>query len=217
MDKPLSPGRWVDAIRREWRLRQLGDEAYRFLFDPAPPEEWVSIACATSGYDVEHDEILAVSAVRVAGRRVLGSERLELLLQPRQPVPPAALREHRLREQDLARGMTADEATPRLLQFIGSRPLLGYYLEFDIAMLDRLVRPAIGIGLPNEAIEVSSLYYAWEFDRLPPYQQQDHAAIDLRFAAMLAALDLPQRESPCPLDKAVLTALAFIKLRVLAG
>ena len=217
MDTPLSPGRWVDAIRREWRLRHLNDEAYRFLFDPAPTDEWISIACATSGYDVEHDEILAISAVRVAGRRVLGSERLDLLLRPRQPVPPAALRAHRLREQDLAQGLTAQDAAQRLLQFIGSRPLLGYYLEFDIAMLDRLVRPVLGIGLPNDTIEVSSLYYAWEFERLPPYQQQDNAAIDLRFAAMLAALDLPRRDTPDPLDKAVLTALAFIKLRELVA
>jgi len=217
MDLPITPADWVDAIKREWRLRQLSDEAYRFLFDPAPPGEWVAITCATSGYDVEQDEILSVSAVRVAGRRVLASERLELLLRPSRPVPPAALREHRLREQDLAQGMTPAEAMPRLLRFIGSRPLLGYYLEFDLGMLERLLRPQIGIGLPNEAVEVSSLYYAWQFDRLPPYQQQDNAPIDLRFDAMLAALGLPLRESHSPLDKAVLTALAFIKLRELTA
>lgn len=217
MDIPIKPTDWVGAIRREWRLRQLGDPSYRFLFDPAPPEEWVALACSTTGYDVEQDEILAISAVRVAGQRVLGSERLELLLRPAQPVPPAALRDHRLREQDLAAGLSASEASGQLLRFIGSRPLLGYYLEFDIAMIDRLVQPTIGIGLPHEAIEVSSLYYAWEFDRLPPYQQQDNVTIDLRFASMLAALELPQREHHSRLDKAVLTGLAFIKLRQLSA
>ncbi|MEO0003742.1 MAG: hypothetical protein RLZZ22_1434 [Pseudomonadota bacterium] len=215
MEPPLIPGRWTQAIRREWRLRQLKDPAYAFLFEPAPPDEWVSLACATSGHDLSHDQILSVCALRVSGRRVLASERLELLLKPARPVPPEALRAHRLREQDLARGLAPAEAMRRLLRFIGSRPLLGYYLEFDLALFEQLIRPLIGVGLPQQAVEVSALYHEWRFRQLPPYQQQGDAPIDLRYASMLAQLGLPVREEPDPLDRAVLTALAFIKLRQL--
>jgi DNA polymerase-3 subunit epsilon len=217
MEPPLIPGRWAQAIRREWRLRQLKNPAYGFLFDPAPPDEWVSLACATSGHDLARDQILSVCALRVSGQRVLASERLELLLKPTRPVPPEALRSHRLREQELARGLETTEAMPRLLHFIGSRPLLGYYLEFDLALLEQLIRPLIGIGLPQQAIEVSALYHEWQFRQLPPYQQQGDAAIDLRYASMLEQLGLPVREAPDPLDRAVLTALAFIKLRELSA
>ncbi len=216
MENPLSPTRLAGAIRREWRLRHLSDAGYGFLFEPAPEGEWVSLACATSGHDQHKDSILALSAVRVRGNRVLGSERLELLLRPDGPVPTEALRRHRLREQDLAQGLPASEAAERLLHFAGSRPLLGYYLEFDVAMLDQIVKPLIGIGLPQPQLEVSSLYYDWCWQQLPPYQQ-DGVQIDLRYASMLQALGLPERESPDPLDRAVLTALAFIKLRQLAA
>ncbi len=212
MENPLSPARLAGAIRREWRLRHLSDPGYGFLFEPAPAHEWVSLACATTGHDQHSDRILSLSAVRVRGHRVLGSERLELLLRPDGPVPKEALRRHRLREQDLAQGLSALQAADQLLRFVGSRPLLGYYLEFDVAMLDRIVKPLIGIGLPQEQLEVSSLYYDWKLNQLPPYQQ-DGVNIDLRFSSMLQALDLPQREGPDPLDRAVLTALAFIKLR----
>ena len=215
MEHPLFPSRLAGAIRREWRLRQLGDASYGFLFDPAPANEWVSLACATTGYDQQHDQVLSLCAVRVCGHRVLSSERLELLLRPDGPVPAEPLRRHRLREQDLALGLPAAEAAKELLHFIGSRPLLGYYLEFDCAMLDQIVKPLIGIGLPQEQVEVSSLYYDWRLHQLPPYQQ-DGVNIDLRYDTMLQALGLPERESPDPLDRAVLTALAFIKLRELA-
>lgn len=215
MEPPLIPGRWAQAIRREWRLRQLKDPAYAFLFEPAPADEWVSLACATSGHDLARDQILSVCALRVSGRQVLASERLELLLKPTRPVPPEALRTHRLREQELAQGLEAKEAMQRLLRFIGSRPLLGYYLEFDLALLEQLIRPLIGVGLPQPAVEVSALYHEWQFRQLPPYQQQGDAAIDLRYASMLEQLGLPVREAPDPLDRAVLTALAFIKLRQL--
>ena len=217
MDAPLIPGRWAQAIRREWRLRQLTDPTYAFLFAPAPPDEWVSLACATSGHSLAHDQVLSVCAVRVSDQRVLSSERLELLLKPSRLVPPEALRLHRLREQDLAQGLAPAEAMEALLRFIGSRPLLGYYLEFDLALLEQLIRPLIGVGLPQPALEVSALYHEWQFRQLPPYQQQGDAAIDLRYASMLEQLGLPVREAPDPLDRAVLTALAFIKLRQLQG
>ncbi len=217
MEAPLIPSRWTRAIRREWRLRQLKDPAYAFLFDPAPADEWVSLACATSGHDLDHDQILSVCALRVSARRVLASERLELLLKPTRPVPPEALRAHQLREQDLAAGLMPAEAMRQLLHFIGSRPLLGYYLEFDLALLEQLIRPLIGVGLPQQTIEVSALYHDWRFRQLPPYQQQGDAAIDLRYATMLGQLGLPLRERPDPLDRAVLTALAFVKLRQLHG
>ena len=36
----------------------------------------------------------------------------------------------------------------RLLHFIGSRPLVGYYLDFAVDQLDRTVKPVVGIPLP---------------------------------------------------------------------
>ena len=104
-----------------------------------------------------------------------------------------------------------------LLQFVGSRPLLGYYLEFDLTMLEPLVRPILGMGLPQEAVEVSALYHRYQFRRLPPYQQQEGAQIDLRLASMFTELGLPIRPGHQALDRAVLIALAFIKLRELGA
>lgn len=217
MEKSILPTRLADAIRREWRLRHLSRPGYGFLFDQPPEAEWVSIACATTGYQLERDHVLALSAVRVCSNRVLSSERLELQLRPDGPVPKEALRRHRLREQDLtAQGLPADEVAERLLRFVGSRPLLGYYVEFDIAMLEQIVKPLIGIGLPQQQVEVSALYYDWRLHQLPAYQQ-DGAQIDLRYSSMLQSLELPAREAPDPLDRAVLTALAFIKLRQMAA
>ena len=56
---------------------------------------------------------------------------------------------------DVASGRPMAEVLPELLRFIGSRPLVGYYLEFDVAMLNKHVRRLIGIELPNRRIEVS--------------------------------------------------------------
>ncbi len=217
MKAALSPSRWWPALKREWLLYHLGDPAFRFMFEPPPDNEWVSLDCETTGLNVRSDEIVSIAAVRIVGNRIMSSERLELLVRPEHGVSAQSVRIHRLRERDLAEGLPIEEAGKRLMHFIGSRTLVGYYLEFDIAMLNRAIWPLLGQGLPQQKIEVSSLYYDHKFRRLPPYQQQANADIDLRFATMMAELGLPLRDAHDALNDAVMAALAFIKLRQLRG
>ena len=208
-----SPAFWWHRLQRAWMLHHLADARYRFMWDTPPPDEWVALDCETTGLNTRSDEIIAISAVRIQGDRILTSQRLELLVRPEGAVPADSIRVHRLRGQDVAGGLPAQEAVQQLLHFIGSRPLVGYYLEFDVAMLDRLVRPLLGIGLPQPQIEVSRLYYDHKFRQLPPYKQHDQADIDLRFATIMADLGLPTREAHDALNDAVMAALAFIRLR----
>ena len=196
-------------------MRRLKRPEFAFVFDTPPPDEWVALDCETTGLDVGRDEIISIGAVRIVGQRIMTSERLELLVRPERGVSAGSVRIHRLREQDVAQGLPVEEAVKQLLHFIGSRPLVGYYLEFDVAMLNRAVRPLLGIGLPQPKVEVSALYYEHKFKQLPPYQQHDNADIDLRFDRLMADLQLPVRDAHDALNDAVMAALAFIKLRQL--
>ena len=215
MSTLVSPRGWWAALKRQWLLYHLGDPRFRFMWDTPPPGEWVALDCETTGLNVRTDEIIAIGAVRIQGNRIMTSERLELLVRPEKRVSSESVRVHRLREQDVAQGMPPDEALWRLMQFIGSRPLVGYYLEFDVAMLNRVLFPMLGMGLPQPQIEVSALYYDYKFRQLPVHQQD--RTIDLRFATLMQDLDLPQREAHDALNDAVMAALAFTKLRQLTA
>lgn len=203
------------TLRRRWLLRRLSLPEFGFLLDPPPPGEWVALDCETTGLSVRNDEIIAIGAVRIVGQRVMTSERLELLVRPEKGVSAESVRVHRLRARDVADGLPVDEAMKRLLRFIGSRPLVGYYLEFDVAMLNRAIRPLLGMGLPQQKVEVSALYHDHKFRQLPPSHQQGNVDIDLRFATLMQDLALPQREAHDALNDAVMAALAFVKLRQL--
>ena len=208
------PGLW-NTVKREWLLFHLADTEFRFMFDQPPEQEWVALDCETTGLNVRTDEIISIGAVRIVGNRIMTSERLELLVRPERGVSAESVRIHRLRERDLAEGLPIDEAMKQLMRFIGSRPLVGYYLEFDVAMLNRAIWPLLGLGLPQAKIEVSRLYYDYKFKQLPAYQQQDNADIDLRFVTLMNDLGLPQRDAHDALNDAIMAALAFIKLRQL--
>ena len=211
----VSPRFWWHRLQRAWMLQHLADTRYRFLWDTPPPDDWVALDCETTGLNTRSDEIIAISAVRIQGDRILTSQRLELLVRPEGAVPADSIRVHRLRGQDVAGGLPAQEAVQQLLHFIGSRPLVGYYLEFDVAMLNRVLFPMLGVRLPQPQIEVSALYYDYKFRQLDAHQKD--RTIDLRFATLMRDLDLPEREAHNALNDAVMAALAFTKLRHLLG
>ncbi|MBP8151441.1 MAG: 3'-5' exonuclease [Xylophilus sp.] len=210
-----SPAFWWHRLQRAWMLQHLADARYRFMWDTPPTDEWVALDCETTGLNTRSDEIIAISAVRIQGDRILTSQRLELLVRPEGAVPADSIRVHRLRGQDVAGGLPAQEAVQQLLHFIGSRPLVGYYLEFDVAMLNRVLFPMLGVRLPQPQIEVSALYYDYKFRQLDAHQKD--RSIDLRFATLMHDLDLPEREAHNALNDAVMAALAFTKLRHLLG
>ncbi|WP_316874282.1 3'-5' exonuclease [Ralstonia edaphi] len=208
---------WLQALRKRRLLRRLRDPAFCFLFDAPPSDEWVALDCETTGLNVRTDEIISIGAVRIVGNRILTSECLELLIRPQGEMRPESICVHRLRNRDLDSGVSIEQAVHTLLHFIGSRPLVGYYLEFDVAMLNRVVTPMLGIGLPQPKIEVSALYYDHQFRQLPPYRQQGDPDLDLRFATVMKELDLPTWDAHEALNDAVMAALAFVKLRHLGA
>ncbi|MDM0078835.1 3'-5' exonuclease [Variovorax sp. J2P1-59] len=205
--------RWVGALRRRWLLYHLADPHFAFMYDAPPDGEWVTVDCETTGLDVRHDRIISIAAVRIVGNRLLTSERLELLVRPERSMTAENVRVHQLREQDVALGIDAAQAMRRLMEFIGSRPLVGYYLEFDVAMLNREIWPLLGLRLPQPKIEVSAMYYDYRNRQLPAHLRG--GTIDLRFATMMNDLGLPLRAAHDALDDAVLAGLAFVKLRSL--
>jgi DNA polymerase-3 subunit epsilon len=203
------PG-WAAVRQTVWRYH-LADTRFAFMADPPPPAEWVVLDCETTGLDTRRDRIVSIAAVRIAGNRLLTSERLELLVRPERQLSASNVRIHRLREQDLAHGLSIEEAMHRLMRFIGSRPLVGYYLAFDLAMINRALWPLLGVPLPQPRIEVSALYYDFKNRQLPLPQRG--GTIDLRFDTLMADLALPPRPAHDALNDAVMTGLAFIKLR----
>src|SRR3954471_16666364 len=146
-----------------WRLfykASLGDHAYQFLFRPVPTDEVISLDCETTGLDPKRDDIVAVAAVLIRDNRILTSSRFEALVRPEAAQAGAeSIKVHRLRQRDVAEAQPMRRVLPELLRFIGGRPLVGYYIDFDVRMLDKYAMDLIEVKLPNRQIEVSALYY----------------------------------------------------------
>jgi DNA polymerase-3 subunit epsilon len=85
--------------------------------------------------------------------------------------------------------------------------VLGYYLEFDVAVLNKYLRPLLGIGLPNRQIEISGRYYDYKL------RQQPDGRIDLRLAALIDDLGIPTLPRHDALNKAITAAMLYLALK----
>ena len=185
-----------------WRRR-----LYWCLHAPEEAEEIVSLDLETTSLDPRKADILSIGAVLIRrGKLVLG-ERLELLVEPPASLDGESIRIHKLRRADLEGQLPLDEALRRTLAFIGDRPLLGYYLSFDVAVLRRHLRQRLGEALGNPRIEVSALYQRKMARRYPDLH------LDLRFDTLARTLGIPVEGRHTALGDARSVALMFLRLR----
>lgn len=197
-----------EAIGRYFNQRNLKDEKYRYLFDEPIGDEYVCFDCETTGLNPKVDEIISIGAVKIKGNKILSSEKFERLVKPRNiKLEADNIKIHRLRECDLQNACNIDEVIPEFLEFVGNSPLVGYYLEFDVAMINKYTKPMIGITLPNRQIEVSALYFDRRIGKIP------QGNIDLRFDTIMKNLDLPFMGKHDSLNDAIMTAMIFVKLK----
>lgn len=204
---------------RRWRWKQSSVPArWRHLAD-APSrggvfghvastmaEEVVVVDCETSEFDKHRGELLSIAAVVIRGNCLQLSQALDLTICSSATTHPDAVRVHFLRHEDRRDGVSSAEAIERFLDFVGSRPIVGFYIEFDRAILNRYIEALYGFSLPNRFIEVSEIYRRQK-QRLHPELQPD-----MTFEGLARDLDIPVIDRHTALGDAVTTGLMYLRL-----
>lgn len=194
-------------LKRDWNKKRLKDQRFSFLFDEDNSSEVVVFDTETTGLDPKKDTIVSIGAVKIRGNTILTDEALHLLVTQSKAISAESIKIHQIRNCDLNGAIELQEAIERFLYYIGNRTLVGYYLEFDIAMINKYIKPLYGITLPNKQVEVSALYYDKKIERIP------QGNIDLRFDTILSNLGLPKLKGHDALNDAIMTAMAYLKLK----
>lgn len=198
----------LSTFFRKQNEKSLKDERFASLFDKNVPEdECVVFDTETTGLDKRRDSIISIGAVKVKQNKILSNEALNILIKQDCLINKESIKIHMIRNCDLEEAVDIKEAMEEFLFFIGNRTLVGYYLEFDVAMIDKYIKPLFGIKLPNKQVEVSAMYYDKKIKFIP------QGNIDLRFDTILKNLCLPKLNSHDALNDAIMTAMMYLKLK----
>ena len=197
----------LQRFLRARERKRLKQPEYDVLYQEHP-DEIVSFDCETTSLDVKEAEIISIGAVKIRGNTILTSESFYVIVKPEGMLQAANVTVHGLRPKDLSNGIPVQDAIKQLLAFIGGRPLLGYYLEYDVAMINKFLQPMLGIKLPQKQIEVSSLYARQE----AKYNYYDNY-VDLRMASIIKKLQIPDLPRHDALNDAINVAVMYLTLQ----
>lgn len=195
------------SINNYFSKKKLKDKKYNYLFEEPTLDEFVCFDCETTGLSVEKDDIISIGAVIIKNNTILASKKFVKFVKPKTKLQEDAIKVHHIREMDLEEAEEIDDVIEEFLEFIGNRKLVGYFLEFDIAMVNKYLKPKIGIKLPNKAYEVSEIYYDYKIEKIP------QSNIDLRFDTIMDDLKIPAMGKHDAFNDAIMTAMMFIKLK----
>ncbi|MEA2110808.1 MAG: 3'-5' exonuclease [Campylobacterota bacterium] len=196
-----------EYFKKKFNRNRLKDESFAHLFDEYDGNEFVVYDCETTGLNTKKNEILSIGAVKIRNNKIITSEIFEVFLKPSGAISEKSITIHHIRPCDLEGALEPKEAVMKFIDFIGNRPLVGYYLEFDVAMVERYVKQYLGIRLPNRQIEVSGLYFDKKIALIP------QGNIDLRFDTILQDLQVPQMGQHNAVNDAIMTAMIYLKLK----
>ncbi len=194
-------------IINAWNKKKLNNLKYSYLFDPCLENEYVSLDCETTGLNPNKDEILSIGAVIIKGNKILMRNTFNIFVKPTSKIASESIKIHQIRSIDLVNAVDSKVAITQLLDFIGSRTIIGYYIRFDLAIISKYTKQYIGVKLPNKSIEVSSLYYN-SIKKTSPYD-----FIDLKFDTIMKELQIPELGKHDALNDAIMTAMIFLKLQ----
>lgn len=196
-----------DNFFKNWNRKKLKDKKYDFLFHDPIPNEYVCLDCETTGLSPRKDEILSIGAVRIKNNKIIMRETFNIFVKPSKNISAESIKIHRIRPIDLENAVSPKEAILKILEFIGSRPIVGYYIKFDIAMISKYTKKYIGVKLPNESIEVSSMFFRTK------KKTSEYEFIDLKFDTIMKELDIPVLGKHDALNDAIMTSMMFLKLK----
>ena len=195
------------VIKNYFNKRNLKNKDFLFLFEENTNDEYVCFDCETTGLDPKKDDIVSIGAVIIKNNTIIASKKFVKFVKPKTKLQAEAIKVHHIRECDLQDSEDMYSVIEEFLHFIGNRTLVGYYLEFDVAMINKYVKPKLGITLPNKILEVSAIYYDYKIERIP------QANIDLRFNTIMNELKIPSFGKHDAYSDAMMTSMIFIKLK----
>lgn len=194
------------AIKQHFNKKRLIDLNYEYLFDKYEGDELVCFDCETTGLNPKVDDIISIGAVKIKGNKIDLQNKFERFVKPKNAAMVAdAIKIHQIREIDLKNAEDIDSVIDEFIDFVGNRPIVGYYISFDMAMVNKYIKPKIGITLPNDTFEVSSIYY----DKVEKYHNVD---VDLKFKTIMNNLELPIMGAHDAVNDAIMTSMMYIKL-----
>ncbi|MFN8509747.1 MAG: 3'-5' exonuclease [Deinococcaceae bacterium] len=162
--------------------------------------EYVVIDLETTGFSPTQDAIVEIGALKICNGSIDETDIFHSLVNPKQPIPYHASKVHGIFDRDVRHAPVIRDILPKLLDFVGTRPVVAHNATFDIRFIQE---------------NASRLGLSWTPDCICTLQlskQHFPEAKSHRLAELAKRLRLDIHPEHRSLADARTTAMAFMEL-----
>ncbi|HLG25178.1 MAG TPA: helicase C-terminal domain-containing protein, partial [Candidatus Gracilibacteria bacterium] len=111
---------------------------------------FVALDIETTGFEPGTDQIIEIAAIKFDGTKTLDT--FQTLINPERDIPPIITHITGIKGEDLTAAPRLEEVKEKISQFIGSSPIVGHNINFDVTFLNQK-----GVFLKNELYDTLQL------------------------------------------------------------
>jgi DNA polymerase-3 subunit epsilon len=167
----MSANGWSRRIRHRLGLWEQA------LYQPIENVRYVVIDSELTGLDKKNDAVIALSAIRMHGARILIGETFYRLVNPERDLQRESIVVHRIRPSDLTDQPTIDIVLREFADFIGEDVVVGHFIQIDWAFVNRDMQNRLGRQLHN---------YTFDTCRTHQWVDYQHRTMDGSYAYGMA-------------------------------
>lgn len=128
------------------------------MHQPIDQVRFVVIDSELTGLDRERDAVIALSAIRMKGSRILVGETFYRLVDPQRDLERDNIIIHRIRPSELINQPTIDVVLQEFAEFIGDDVVVGHFIQIDWAFVNRDMQNHLGKRLGNYTFDTCRVH-----------------------------------------------------------
>ncbi len=110
-----------------------------------------------TGLNVKKDRLIAFAGIKIKESKIRIAESTEIIVNYDTPVQDNAVHIHEIVEHEKQGGISEYDAIKKIIQFISNSILVGYHIQFDFQMINKMLKRQPGQKLLNQYINIFDL------------------------------------------------------------
>ena len=173
---------------------------------PIGDVRYVVFDTETTGFDTSRDLVISIGAVAINALHIDVQDSFEVLIRRDNVGAKEAVTTHGLLCKDLDEGGEEQESLDAFINYVGTGVLVAQHADFDVAMINRMLRRYYGFELFNHVIDTASLAKRLEKG---PYFNLAHKSGEYRLDMLLDRYNIRMHDRHTAAGDAFLTAQLF--------
>lgn len=162
---------------------------------------FVVLDTETTGLDVKRDEVISIGAYKIRNLELNFSDFFHIYFRVNLEKAEESIKVHGITFEELHnKGVDTREGIQNFLEFIRGSILVGYFLEFDLEMIKKLLLRELNLRLLVYTLDVIDLYPKRDIQTLPKLEE------------LLEEYEIPKTFFHNALEDAYMTSLLFLRL-----